>query len=138
MGREFCLECNVALPGPLPAVGWKTYCRDCRKARSRRWAAAHDTAALCRRWREEHREAWLATVRRYKEANQEKRAAQQSLSRAVARGALVREPCEVCGVEPGEGHHPDYSKPLEVRWYCRAHHRSFHREEREALDVGCG
>jgi hypothetical protein len=35
---------------------------------------------------------------------------------------LVPQPCEVCGATKVEKHHPDYSKPLEVRWLCREHH----------------
>jgi hypothetical protein len=37
------------------------------------------------------------------------------------RGKLVEQPCEVCGAK-AEMHHPDYSKPLEVRWLCTRHH----------------
>jgi hypothetical protein len=46
---------------------------------------------------------------------------------ALGRGALKREPCEVCGAR-AEAHHDDYSKPLEVRWLCRTHHRRWHVE----------
>jgi hypothetical protein len=47
---------------------------------------------------------------------------------AIARGDLVRQPCEVCGVEPAQAHHDDYSKPLDVRWLCRKHHGEQHRK----------
>lgn len=133
MAREFCSDCGVASHRP-----GRSYCLNCAAARSRRWWATHDhpdDAARSRRWREGNREAWLGSLRRYKEANREKFAAYRALKRAVARGDLVREPCEVCGVEPAESHHPDYSRPLDVRWYCRSHHRSLHREERDALWV---
>jgi hypothetical protein len=29
----------------------------------------------------------------------------------------------VCGAEPTEFHHPDYSKPLEGKFLCRRHHQ---------------
>lgn len=45
---------------------------------------------------------------------------------AIARGELVRQPCEVCGAEKADAHHPDYSKPLDVMWLCRAHHIAEH------------
>lgn len=45
-------------------------------------------------------------------------------------GKLVRQPCEKCGVEQTDAHHDDYSKPLEVRWLCRAHHLELHRQQR--------
>lgn len=41
---------------------------------------------------------------------------------AVRKGQIEREPCEVCGAE-AEGHHDDYTKPLEVRWLCKEHHK---------------
>jgi hypothetical protein len=46
---------------------------------------------------------------------------------AIANGTLVRQPCEVCGTTRKiDAHHDDYSKPLEVRWLCRSHHRQHH------------
>jgi hypothetical protein len=61
---------------------------------------------------------------------EEKAKARKAAQRAVALGTLVREPCEVCSTEEVDAHHEDYSKPLEVRWLCRAHHHDVHRGER--------
>jgi transposase-like protein len=47
---------------------------------------------------------------------------------AVRRGELIRQPCEVCGDKKSDAHHEDYSKPLDVRWLCRKHHRQRHKE----------
>lgn len=44
---------------------------------------------------------------------------------AMRRGKIQRQPCEICG-EHAEGHHPDYSKPYEVRWLCSRHHKRIH------------
>lgn len=44
---------------------------------------------------------------------------------AIYHGTLIRQPCELCGKQ-AEAHHDDYSKPLEVRWLCRSHHRQHH------------
>jgi len=59
---------------------------------------------------------------------------------ALRMGRLERGPCERCGAIHGidgveiEGHHDDYSKPLEVRWLCKMPcHIDHHREMREAL-----
>ena len=51
---------------------------------------------------------------------------------AIRRGKLVRQPCEVCGSQPVDAHHDDYSQPLNVRWLCPAHHRAHHASERAA------
>ena len=51
------------------------------------------------------------------------------VAKAKRQGVIVPMPCEVCGQnEKTEGHHEDYSKPLEVKWLCRKHHRQRHRE----------
>lgn len=55
-------------------------------------------------------------------------AAREAVADAVRSGRMNREPCERCGDVDSEGHHDDYSKPLKVRWLCRAHHREVHRE----------
>jgi hypothetical protein len=55
-----------------------------------------------------------------------RRNAQNCLDHALRLGFLVRKPCEVCGNEKADGHHTDYSRPLEVRWLCRSHHRKEH------------
>jgi hypothetical protein len=44
----------------------------------------------------------------------------------VVRG-LEPEPCEVCGDPAAEKHHPDYDRPLLVRWLCKVHHGELHQ-----------
>jgi hypothetical protein len=46
----------------------------------------------------------------------------------LRRGKIERKPCEVCGDEKAQMHHEDYSKPLDVRWFCRKHHLELHKE----------
>ena len=41
---------------------------------------------------------------------------------AIARGLIQKQPCEVCGSLKVEVHHPDYSKPFDIRWLCHQHH----------------
>ncbi len=63
--------------------------------------------------------------RRYRQ-NPEKPKAQAALRKAVAKGKIKKQPCEVCGAKKTEAHHDDYSKPFDVRWLCRIHHEDIH------------
>ena len=61
----------------------------------------------------------------------EKWAARGKVRKAVKAGTLTRLPCEVCGDPDTQGHHDDYTKPLDVRWLCSTHHAEHHRRERQ-------
>ena len=60
----------------------------------------------------------------------EKRRAVRAAGNAIRDGKLKRLPCIKCG-KNGEAHHEDYSKPLDVIFYCNEHHRARHREINE-------
>lgn len=46
------------------------------------------------------------------------------LNNSIRDGAILQGICAVCGsTENIDGHHVDYSKPLDVVWLCRLHHR---------------
>src|SRR5437899_3319787 len=52
--------------------------------------------------------------------------ARQLLYNAIRRGEVKKQPCW-CGAK-AEGHHHDYSKPLDVEWLCKKHHGESHRK----------
>lgn len=52
--------------------------------------------------------------------------AQYKAWKAMRLGRMEKKPCEVCGSEITEKHHPDYNKPLDVVWLCKKHHRRLH------------
>lgn len=58
----------------------------------------------------------------------------ETLRRAVRRGLVIKKPCEVCGDFRSQGHHDDYTKPLEVRWLCPKHHHQADVTRRAVLD----
>lgn len=60
--------------------------------------------------------------------NPEKYKVWNTVAQAIKIGKLVSQPCIVCGEEKSHAHHEDYSKPLEVIWYCPQHHRDRHKE----------
>jgi hypothetical protein len=61
----------------------------------------------------------------------DKNKARYAVANAIRDGKLFRKPCEVCGNENSEAHHPDYSQPLLVMWLCDYHHKELHKRERE-------
>lgn len=66
----------------------------------------------------------------YRKRWPEKRKAQNAVNNAVRDGRLHKpDHCETCGTSDFrqlEGHHDDYSKPLDVRWLCSACHSQWH------------
>lgn len=70
--------------------------------------------------------------RRFQEKFPEKRRAHKAVEWALLSGTLQKQPCLACGSVDVHAHHPDYSKPLDVRWLCPACHRAEHRKSRVA------
>ncbi len=48
----------------------------------------------------------------------------------IARGILIKKPCELCGELKVEAHHEDYNKPFDIRWLCIRHHHELHGRQR--------
>jgi hypothetical protein len=134
-GLTLCPSCQTPIP-ITSKHNRRSYCKDCENARKRERRAADPEAG---------REYWRA----YYAANREERcrrdaesrlrdpdqyAARLALRTAVARGALVRQPCWVCGDPKSQGHHASYAEDarLDVTWLCPRHHAAAHRAHREA------
>jgi hypothetical protein len=68
----------------------------------------------------------------YKHRYPMKYAAHVIFRNAVRDGKVIRADfCSVCkSTYKVEGHHDDYTKPLEVRWLCESCHKQWHREHR--------
>lgn len=90
-----------------------------RAAATRRYHRVRDT--------KEHAQYKRDLARRMAEKHPEKMHARSVFRHALARGDLTREPCLFCGYPDTQGHHHDYSKPLEVTWLCLRHHGLVHR-----------
>lgn len=63
--------------------------------------------------------------------NKEKKYAHGLVAKAIKSGRLLKKPCEVCGNPKSNGHHEDYSKPLDVIWLCHTHHVEAHKRINE-------
>lgn len=113
-------------------------CATCRaRVRMARYRRAHPERAReqTARYREAHREQLRAYDRErgFRPGSPEKRHARNLLNSAVRRGLIVRpDVCEVDGCpNVPEGHHDDYSRPLDVRWLCPKHHGIEHRQDQD-------
>ncbi|SHI96154.1 hypothetical protein SAMN05444404_1098 [Ruegeria lacuscaerulensis ITI-1157] len=74
----------------------------------------------------------LTRQERWRQRNPQKAWAHAATASALRRGLLTRKPCEVCGAEKTDAHHPDYDRPLVVQWLCRKHHKQAHQRQRKA------
>lgn len=72
-----------------------------------------------------------ATEAKYYAINRHKRLAKDAVNNAIRAGRLKKSPCGVCGNKNSQGHHPDYSKPLEVIWLCHEHHHMIHNPRKD-------
>lgn len=52
----------------------------------------------------------------------------EMIMNAIKKGIIQRRPCIKCSNPNSQGHHPDYSKPLEVVWLCQLHHSEEHKK----------
>jgi hypothetical protein len=80
-------------------------------------------------------------VRAYRERHPDRVRTRQITSRMIANGELIPAPCEV-GIDCSgrvEVHHPDYTRPELVRWFCVRHHRMLDGARRATDACGkCG
>jgi ribosomal protein S27AE len=150
---KVCRECNKEKPlsdfykHPKMADGHLNKCSECVKARVAKHREVnlekvreYDKKRSVLPHRVQARKDYLQTeqgkatrkraIESYRERYPLKRAAHIITRNAVRDGKLKpAKSCSVCGSKKLiEGHHDDYTKPLEVRWLCNKCHRAWHRE----------
>lgn len=132
--------------------GRKSACRECLRKQFNDWEARNGNKERRRVdakvWRSNHLEQAQKQARESRARHLEKckadglryyyenrplllriqRPAHHAVKKALRDGTLIQQPCEVCGSLKSEAHHDDYSKPLEVRWLCHAHHQQEHEK----------
>jgi hypothetical protein len=150
--EKVCNSCKVLKPasefGIWTRPGGRKYlaprCRECKNSYHRtpeRRAAKSDYLAQ-HRDRESRKRADRIHQQNRQQKYPEKTAAKLLVRRALEAGELSRpEACQRCGIVPKplrdgrsaiQGHHPDYTKPLEVEWLCHRCHVAQHRQENAA------
>ena len=140
-----CKLCNTTKGADEFYASNKIGCKECVKARVRahrqanlervrsydrmRGSMPHRVAARAEYQHTPQGKQAIARARRsYKLRKPERRAAQVALGNAVRDRRVIPWPVcaipECCG-KP-QGHHPDYSRPLDVLWLCDKHHKEAH------------
>lgn len=133
-----CFKCNIVKPladfykHPRMADGHLNKCKECNKKDSdenfkRKMLDPHwQVKERERQRKKEEKRRQLGLVKQYPRLKHIKPDANTKLSNAIRDGRVIPKPCEVCGKEKAEGHHEDYSKPLDVVWLCSRHHADRH------------
>ncbi|MHA1409237.1 MAG: hypothetical protein ACTSQY_02755 [Candidatus Odinarchaeia archaeon] len=137
-GDGFASECKKCKLAYL-----KRYAQTPRgKANKRKWDATYLSTPNGRRVHTQSRKVYSKTDKgkevnrigalNYSEKNPEKRKAHQILNNAIRDGKIERpDTCEKCGKKkPVEAHHEDYSKPLDVDFWCKDCHTAYHVGQR--------
>jgi hypothetical protein len=66
---------------------------------------------------------------KWRSNNPQKLWAQRSLRAALKLWIVTPKPCQRCGAEAAEAHHPSYDRPAFVIWLCRRCRRGEHRRK---------
>ena len=114
-----CAECGGVLRGKLWGRRPAGECQGCRERANVRARYARDPGV---------RAQVKAQNLLWRARNREKLRAEWALRKAVRRGTIKRQPCEVCG-KKAHAHHEDYTRRFDVRWLCPLHHARQHVAE---------
>jgi hypothetical protein len=125
--------------------GIQSYCKKCEKIRTNK--RKKEKLEYFRRWRKskagikyfydnrekinKQRSEWKKKY--FKNLNDELKKhykAREIFKYAIKSGKMERGKCMKCGKPNAQGHHFDYSKPLEVIWLCKKHHLEEHNRLR--------
>ena len=109
--------------------GLTAACKECLKARdAKRYEKEREVRSARQKMyisTPEGKAAHKRAIKNWQEKNQIRRAAHVILGNALRNKTVIPQPCWECG-EKAEAHHPDYSRPLDVVWLCKKHHREVH------------
>lgn len=119
-----CVKCEVEKPCDqfykhrTNRDGLQAYCKGCVAIHARKYRRK-SVAKITTEVRRARKAA-------YKAAHFDRYSAWRAVETAIKTGKLKRQPCEICGSEISEAHHPDYTQKLLVQWLCDVHHRMVH------------
>lgn len=144
-----CCKCKAAKPldqfgkNKSAKDGLAFECKECVRAYQRKARAVRGDEIRAADNARFHTEKRQISVARYRSSDKGRAAmarahenwrgnhphkykANSDLNNALQAGRIFKQPCFICGASKVEGHHPDYSRPLDVVWLCVAHHKETH------------
>ena len=131
-----CNKCNEEKPfedfyrDKAKKDGHNYTCKVCSNAANKKRTQANPElkAAYCKKWNQANPDKVSVFKAKYKIRNPLKIKARSVVNNAIQSGKLIKPTkCEACDTEVAlDGHHIDYSKPLEVMWLCHPCHMAWH------------
>ena len=151
-----CKKCSVEKPlfnfyvHKAMSDGYLNICKQCTKARisSHREQnieriKAYDRSRGMIPKRVEARKQYAKTdagkvaikkaVKNYRARHTDRYFAHTAVANAIRDGRLIKYPCFICGDVMSQGHHSDYTRPLDVVWLCEKHHKQAHALTKEKI-----
>lgn len=143
MDKKKCMKCGELKPlsdfyrHPMMKDGHLNKCKECAKRdvrsnyqKNREYYLAYEKTE---KRAESRRKRSKEALRKFRVNNPLKDKAHRVLNYHIRAGNIERpNMCSKCGKEcVPDGHHENYSKPLEVVWLCRQCHIEHHRERKD-------
>lgn len=152
---KICRECDTMLPlssfykHAQMADGYLNKCKTCVKNRVKKHRSEnleaiqeydrqranlpHRVEARSKyRQSERYQEKHTKSNKKYRKNNPDKYEAHNQVRDALLKGTLEKSNCIICNSVKTEAHHEDYSKPLDVIWFCSKHHKLRHKRLRDS------
>ena len=130
-----CGQCGVTFEQPN-GKNIKYSCPECRRAYFRAYRQRRAAAGSPARGGKTSRECRKRHYNRHRhtEVFRAKKGARVAVLNALRRGDLIAQPCAICGNLDAQAHHEDYTKPLDVIWFCYEHHNAYHKQTSSVAD----
>lgn len=104
--------------------GLRSRCKQCSRKHKHRDKARD--SATSKKYYLKNKEEILAKNKVFRAKNNDGEIARRKSFVGAKKGLIQKAPCIICGEEKVDGHHEDYSRPLDLVWLCRSHHRQLH------------
>jgi len=145
VAEKICFKCGKLKPltdfykHEKMSDGHVNKCKECNKKdvkKNYRENIDHYTEYEKNRFQDKDRKEYVTEQQReHRAKNPLKYKARTAVNNAIRDGRLFKQPCQYCGSEEKiQGHHHDYSKPLDVIWVCFQCHRQKEHNQLNYLD----